>query len=497
MCKSVENEKVPYENVDETNIFSVCQKVESSIRQMCSLYFHRSIVERILVDLCFSHYNELGTANRPILKRSFEDEMSLFFFRSSTLQSPHYLACFSTIYSKSEKPVDEAEYKKLRTLVTLWLFLTEIPYNGLLFYFDRLRFNAETFDLDQSFLVKDFSASRSRFEEFFSEYALFETVRPQALLHTIFQAPMDDLEGLDDIISSRIGVSPSRILKALFDLTFEWGETFKSPVDLSEPQEVMKERLQGCHLLMDYPLAFLKEILKPITASEIEKMFSCVTLTSERASKYIESRKTRKGNREISMFTYPLWDYPLLKIDQNYLCHPALFAECFEELAFRFIRCSEEATGRFVNKQHEKLVGLCCDVLAEVGFDKVETNLKATEAGIERAQFDIVASKDGKILHIECKTERTPWRMRMYFNPKELEKEGLDFLRENKLNAEAWADKVQWLCSIVEKHFGSNYKEPSNIVVTNTPTPAQSICPHVKIVWIGRLENHIHSEFKC
>lgn len=484
---------MPYENVDETNIFSVCQKVESTICQMCSLYSHRSIVERVLTDLCISHYNELDIINKSILMQSFEDKMSIFFFGSPTLLSPHYLACFSTIYSTSKEPVPETEYRKLRTLVTLWLFLTDIPYNGLLYYFDRLRFDPETFDLDQRFRVKDFFDSRAKFEEFLSEYSLFETVRPQAMLPTIYSAALEHLDGLDDIIQDRIGVSPSRTIKALYYLTLEWGRTFKLPIDISAPGEILKALRQACDILLDYPLECLKEILKPMTADEIVQLLSYVTLTSERASKHIESRRTRKRNHEMSMYSYPLWDYPLLKVGQNYLSHPVLFVECFEELAYRFIHCSEKAMGRFVNKQHKKLVQQTCAILAEEGFGKIETNLKVTEAGIDKAQFDIVASKNGRILHVECKTESTPWRTRMYFNPKDLEKEGLSFLSENKLSAEAWTEKLRWLNSIIEKHFGHDYEESSNIVVTDTPTPAQGICPHVKIIWIGRLKDYVRA----
>jgi hypothetical protein len=432
---------------------------------------------------------------KSLVNKSFEDEMDRLYFQSPAMQTPHYLACFSTVYSVSVESIYEVEYKNLRNFVKLWLFLTEIPYSGLLYYFDYLRINPETYDVDSRFRVKDFVGSRARFEEFLSEYALFETSRPQALLPTIFKLALENLDGLDGIIQDRIGVSPSRTLKSLFDLTLEWGATFKLQVDLSSPREVMNARLQTCHFLMDYPLRFLKEILKPITVNEIEQMFSYVVLTSERASKYIESRKTRKRNQVISMFTYPLWDYPLLKVDQNYLSHPALLTECFEELAYRFIQCSEEATGRFVNKQHEKLVEQSCSILSEVGFDKIETNLKVTEAGIEKAEFDIVASKNGKILHIECKTEMTPWRVRMYFNPKELEKEGLDFLSEKKLDAEAWGVKLQWLSSIIEKHFGTNCRGSLNIVVTDTPAPAQNICSHVKIMWVGRLKDYLSASF--
>jgi len=487
----MENENVPYENVNETNILSVCQKAESAIHQMCSLYSYRSIAERVLADLCFSHYNELNVMRESILKQKFEDKMWRLFFRPSMLLSPHYLACFSTIYSKSKEPIGQPEYEKLRTLVGVWLFLTEIPYNGLLYYFDRLRFDSETFNLDQRFRVKDFADNRAKFEEFLSEYALFETSRPQALLPTIFQAALEDLDGLDDIIAGRIGISPSRILKCLFDLIFEWGRTFKIPVDRSDPQWVMKGGLQSCYLLMDYPLVSLKKILKPITAKEIERIFSYVTLTSKRASKYLESRKTGKRDKEISMFTYPLWDYPLLKIDQNYLSHPVLFAECFEELAYRFIQCSEEAIGRFVNKQHRNLVKQACSILSQEGFDKIKPGLKMKEGGIEKAEFDIVASKNKKILHIECKTERTPWRTRNYFNPKELEKEGQDFLNENKLSPEEWRGKLRWLRPVIEKHFGFGCGDLSNVVVTNTPTPAQSICQHIKILWVGRLKDYV------
>jgi hypothetical protein len=195
------------------------------------------------------------------------------------------------------------------------------------------------------------------------------------------------------------------------------------------------------------------------------------------------------------MFTYPLWDYPILKIDKNYLSHPALLAECFEELVYRFIQCSEEATGKFANKQHEKLVEQSCSILTEVGFDRIETDLKVTEEGIEKAQFDIIASKNGKIVHIECKTETTPWRVRMYFNPKGLKEEGLNFLSKRKLSPEAWAVKLQWLSSIIEKSFDSDSKELSNIVVTDKPTPAQAICQHVKIMWVGRLKEYLNASF--
>lgn len=487
---------MPYENVDETNIVSISQKVESAIRDICSSCSCQSIIERVLTDLCLSHYNTLsGMIIKSMLKEDFEDKMSRFFFQSPTLQTPHYLACFSTIYSASEEPIREAEYGKLRALVTLWLFLTEIPYSGLLYYFDRLRVNPETFDLDQSFRVKDFVDSRAKFREFLSEHSFFEIFRPQAMLPTIFRAALENLDGIDDIISNQIGVHPSKIIKALFDLTFEWGETFMLPLDVSVAQDVAKAQLQTCNFLMDYPLECLGTILKPIPVEEIEQLFSYVTLTAERASKYIESRKTRKRNQEMSMHSYPLWDYPSLRINQNFLSHPALLVECVEELSYRFICCSKEAMARFVNAQHKKLVEKVFIILAENGFDKTKTNLKVTEARIEKAQFDIVASKNRKILHIECKTERTPWRIRMYFNSKELEKEGRDFLRHNKLGAEAWNDKLRWLGTCIENHFGFGYKESSNIVITDTPTPAQDICEHVKIMWVERLKDFLHSSF--
>jgi hypothetical protein len=431
-----------------------------------------------------------------MIKQRFEDEMFRLFFQSPTLQTPHYLACFSTIYSNSKEPICEAEYGKLRALVTLWLFLTEIPYNGLLYYFDRLRLNPETFDLDQRFQVKDFFDNRAKFEKFLSEYSLFEISRPQATLPTIFRGALEHLDDLDDIISNQIGVHPSRIIKALFDLTFEWGRTFMLPVDVSVAQNIDEVNRQACNFLMDYPLECLGTILKPTSVEEIERLFSYITLTAERASKYIESRKARKRNQEMSMHSYPLWDYPLLRINQNFLSHPVLLVECIEELSYRFICCSEEAMARFVNEQHKKLVEKVCGILAENGFDKIKTNLKVTEARIEKAQFDIVALKNRKILHIECKTERTPWRIRMYFNPKEFEKEGRDFLRHNKLSVEAWNNKLRWLGTCIENHFGSGYEESSNIVITDTPTPAQGMCKHVKIMWVERLKDFLYSSKK-
>jgi hypothetical protein len=493
----VEIGNMPLENLNESSIPLVRQKVESSISETCSRFSCRSIVEKALTDLCFSHNNHLSSlATMSFLKENFGERMYRLFFQSSVLLTPHYLACFSTVFSHSDKHISDDEYHRLRNLVTSWLFLTEIPYSGLLYYFDRLTIDTETFIINQRFRVKDFFNSCARFKQFFSDYGMFEIGRPQAAATTIFQFALEDINGLDELIMSEIGTSPSEIIKTLYRLAFEWSNTFKYSEEILNSDGINRILNETCYLLMDYSPESIKTVLKPLTLDEAQQILSQVTLTAERASKYLESRISRKRNQEISMHSYPLWDYPLVKVEQNYLSHPILLTESFQELAYRFVCCSKNALARFVNKQHTRLMQKVCAKFRECGFSQIKTNLKVTKDGIEKAQFDIIAMNGRSTIHIECKTARAPWRVRMYFNPRELEKEGQDFLKQNKLSAEAWNEKLKWLGVYIKDHFGGSCGEPSNMVITDMPTPAQDICKHVNIMWVERLESYLRSEFK-
>lgn len=101
--------------VTATNARSISNQLESAIRKSCVNFSHLSIVERLLRDLCVSHFNYLSLLTGDRLLRMKEEARAEIAIRlPSMMLTPHYLACFSELCSTSSKPIDEIEYKKLR-----------------------------------------------------------------------------------------------------------------------------------------------------------------------------------------------------------------------------------------------------------------------------------------------------------------------------------------------------------------------------------------------
>ena len=484
-------------DVDKTNIWSIIYNIESAIEKTCSDFSYRSIVERVLVDVCVSHYNYLSLkTNFALLNIGQEDKLNPEFFLSSLMQTPHYITCFSTIKSICRKPISETEYRKLRKIVGLWLFLTEIPYTGLLNYFESLRIDPRTFEAKARFNAEKFLLATSTFKDFLDEYSTYEATRPQSSLPRIFSLALEDICRVDNLILHEKGFRPSSVLRALYALAEEWGEIFKVPetyITIHRSKSVAQE---FCDVLMDLPLEYCQKILRRTGFDGGLETFDKITLTPTIAKKYIHSRKTRKRDRDIFMHSYPLWDYPLLKIDQNYVSHPVLLVQCLQELAYKFIASSESALAHYAQDQHEKLIQKTLSILKEEAFSDIRPNIRITEKKRDIAQFDIIAIKKPYLLHIECKTKRMPWRMRMFLNPKEMRKEGLDFVRENKLSIERWNKKIKSLRQNAKTVLDDSQYKLISLVVTDTPTPASITCKHIDIVWIARLKEYIHKTLK-
>lgn len=480
------------ENVDYANISDFTQKLESSIEEICSRFSYRSIIEKALVDLCVSHFAYLSKKPNgipmPIKKK---DNVTFRFFFSSFMQAPHYIACFSTINSTRKKTIPANTYNKLRNIVALWLFLTEIRRTNLLDSLEFLRINPKTLRTEMALNPTKYSSAMSEFKDFFIEYSNYETTRIESILPRIFSLTLEDINQVDNLILSEKGFRPSVVLRALYALAEEWGEIHKIP-EAYIATYGLKEVAQGfCDILIDFPLEYSRKILKKIGINDVFQVLGRITLTSTKAKRYVQSRKTRKRDQNIFMHSYPLWDFPLLKIGQNYVSHVALLAQCLQELAYKFITSSKSALARYTQGQHEKLVQRAILVLKEQGFVDIRPNTRMRKKDQDIAQFDIIAIAKPYLIHIECKTKRIPWRMRMFLNPIEMRKEGTDFMRENKLLTQNWHKKLshlgEWASGILDKN---QYKLVS-FVVTDTPTPAATTCKYIDIIWIKRLEDHI------
>jgi hypothetical protein len=112
----------------------------------------------------------------------------------------------------------------------------------------------------------------------------------------------------------------------------------------------------------------MKDIL-----GDVQKIFEPVVLMAGQAKQYIQSMETRKPAAGI--YTYPLWDYPLLKIGSDYFSHLILLTESFQELAYRFIASSQSALSRFTQKEHEKLIEKVVSILKEQEFTWIKKNV--------------------------------------------------------------------------------------------------------------------------
>jgi hypothetical protein len=166
--------------------------------------------------------------------------------------------------------------------------------------------------------------------------------------------------------------------------------------------------------------------------------------------------------------------------------------QSFQELSLRFIASSKDALALFVRKQHGKLVQQVCSLLREERFQTIQTDVVIEEDGNQKAQFDVIATKNRNVLHVECKTLRTSWRTRMYLNPLEWQKEAQDFIGQSKLSEEEWKKKLGCLDKYVQNMPIYKNIQLLSIVVTDMPTPASNACKNADILWVAHLKDYIH-----
>jgi len=417
------------------------------------------------------------------------DVMNRDFLLPSILLTPHYLVCFSLPQSTSDKAIPHEEYSTLRNHVKLWLYLTEIFHTGFLYYYGFLRFNDATFTLEGRFDGPRLNAATSKYHHFFVDYDAYQTVRGECSFRQIFSFALEDIAQADDLVLKEEGFRPSLILKSLYCLSEEWEEIYNGYQSSSEIDGYQGRQL--CSALIDFEFEHCQRILERKGITDIHEAFDRITLTADRAREYIQSREHKEKPHDKQMLSYPLWDYPLLRINQDYISHPTLLVECFQELALRLVTISDKALSEYISARHEDLVNRVCSILKEIGFTNIRPNILYKVNGLDLAQFDILADKSQNLWHFECKTVRFPWRMRMYLNPKEIETQARDFLRANRLSVENWNKKLDCLDEYVSKVLKSDPSLTNSIVVTDAPTPASNICNHVEIVWIERLKSYL------
>ena len=489
------------QDVNAHNIKSIINDVRAAIENAISKYSFLSIAQRALEELCKSHFYQLSLNSGTSLLRMDEiDVMNKNFLLPSIILTPHYLICFSLARSASDNAIPDEEYNKLRNHVKLWLYLTEIFHSGFLYYYGFLKFNDATFDLEGRFDGPRLNYATSKYKQFFGDYVDYQTLRGECSLRQIFSFALEDIAQVDELILEEVGFKPSVVLNGLYCLFEEWEEIYEE-YPLSPEIDGYQGR-QLCSALIDFEFEHCQRILKKKGIADIHEAFDRITLTAGKAKEYVQSRECKKKPQDKQMLSYPLWDYPLLSINQEYISHPALLVECFQELALRLISISDKALSEYISARHEDLVKRVCSILREIGFTNIRPNVLYKVNGLDFAQFDILADRSKNLWHFECKTVRFPWRMHMYHNPMEIEKEARDFLRANRLSVENWNKKLDGLDEYVSKVLKSDPSLTNSIVVTDAPTPASNIFNHVEIVWIKRLESYLerfrnHSSQHC
>jgi len=302
----------------------------------------------------------------------------------------------------------------------------------------------------------EYSSAISAFKDFYNRYSDYETTRTESTLPRIFSLALKDIGRVEKLILREKGFRPSSVLRAFYALGEEWGEIFKVSESEIATHGFKKVSQKFCSILIDFPLEYCQKILNRIGIDNAVEI-----------------------------------------LDKNYVTHPVLLVQCLQELAYKFITTSKKALARYTQNQHKKLVRKVITVLKEEGFIDIRPDVKMKEAQNRViAQFDVIAVEKSHLLHLECKTKRTPWRMRMFPNPLEMRKEGLDFIKDNKLSSANWNRKLKHLNEYADRVLGENEYQLVSLVVTDTPTPASITCKHIDIIWINNLKDHIRKILK-
>lgn len=387
--------------------------------------------------------------------------------------------CFALAYAKGKKDPTQIEMEEIMELIMQWAFLTNLIKSGEYFYIKSMSID------DQG--VTQIEPDRQKWasaREIALPYVkkIYEATQGEDMtFDKLIELEIENLKNYQNDIFNETGISTSfifYILKSIAAKQIKKSSNIDDKFIKINESELRKE----CILIAKQQKGFNSKEFKMFFDTNL----NIIKLNQERAEKFILNRLQGTPFTE-DIWTYPCWDFPLVKYKGNILSNINILIDCVPEIKNRLLKLSRLAYDKYKKSKHDELIYQTKQILENKGFKTLEIKKIIYDNKKEPiAEFDLIMEKNNIYFNIECKTITTPLRQRMYLNLKELEKEAHDFLKENRLTGDKWNKKQE----IFKTNFSKN-KEIKNIVITNIPQPAMLFTNNPEIIWIKDLEEAI------